>query len=113
MSMPKYGINSATPEDWNRLRREHPAIEKPSIILERQDEDMVNSPTHYASGSVECIDAIKASMTTDAFKGYLRGSILKYIWRMFYKGKPLQDAEKAQWYLTKLISEVEVEATKD
>ena len=33
--------------------------------------DMVNHPSHYTNGEIECIDAIKASMSKDEFLGYL------------------------------------------
>tara|TARA_Y100001973_G_C5193290_1_gene332404 strand:- start:737 stop:964 length:228 start_codon:yes stop_codon:yes gene_type:complete len=68
--------------------------------------DMVNSPPHYNSGDIECIDAIKESMTPEAFKGYLKGNIQKYIWRYENK-KGVEDLKKAQWYLNKLIKTVE------
>ena len=64
--------------------------------------DMVNSPTHYNTGNVECIVAIEESMTPDSFKGYLKGNVLKYMWRYEYKNGT-QDLEKAQWYLNKLV----------
>lgn len=64
--------------------------------------DMVNSPPHYNTGNIECIEAIKESMTPEAFKGYLKGNIQKYIWRYEAK-KGVEDLEKAQWYLNKLI----------
>jgi len=70
-------------------------------------EDLVNHPTHYNSGGIECIQAIEASMELEAFQGYLKGNILKYIWRMSYKGKALEDCNKSQWYLNKLISTLE------
>lgn len=65
--------------------------------------DQVNNPSHYASGAVECIDAIEASMTAEAFKGYLKGNVMKYMWRYEKKINPVQDLEKAQWYQKKLI----------
>ena len=68
--------------------------------------DMVNSPPHYNSGDIECIDAIKESMTLEAFKGYLKGNIQKYIWRYEAK-KGVEDLKKAQWYLNKLIKTLE------
>jgi len=63
--------------------------------------DMVNSPPHYNDGEIECIDAIEASMTKEAFRGYLKGNMLKYIWRYENKGGK-EDLDKADWYLTKL-----------
>lgn len=68
--------------------------------------DPVNSPSHYASGDIECIDAIKASMTREAFLGYLKGNTQKYLWRYEKKAKPVQDLEKAQWYQNRLIQEM-------
>ena len=66
--------------------------------------DWVNSPAHYKTGNIECIDAIEASLTKEAFRGYLKGNIEKYVWRHETKGNSKQDLEKAQWYLNKLIS---------
>ena len=67
--------------------------------------DMVNSPPHYNQTGIECIHAISAA-TGDGFKHYLQGNILKYLWRFDYKEKPVEDLEKAKWYLDKLIEEV-------
>jgi len=63
--------------------------------------DMVNSPPHYNDGGIECIDAIEASMSQEAFRGYLKGNMLKYLWRYENKGGK-EDLDKANWYLTKL-----------
>ena len=74
-------------------------------------EDMVNSPPHYNQKGIECIDAIEAA-TDDGFQYYLQGNILKYIWRYRYKGKPVEDLKKAEWYLNKLI-EIKKEEDKN
>ena len=65
--------------------------------------DLINNPSHYNTGDIECIEAIQASMTTRQFQGYLKGNIMKYVWRHEYKGKMLDDLRKANWYLNKLI----------
>ena len=65
--------------------------------------DNVNNPKHYNKHGIECIDAIQASMSDKEFLGYLKANVLKYMWRYDYKGKPLEDLQKAQWYLDKLI----------
>ena len=65
--------------------------------------DDVNYPQHYNEGGIEAIDAIKASMSSLEFKGYLKGNVLKYVWRYTYKDKPIEDLNKAKWYLEKLI----------
>ncbi len=67
--------------------------------------DEVDRPQHYNSGKVEAIEAIKASMSHEEYLGYLKGNTIKYLWRYRYKGKPLQDLNKAQWYLNKLKEE--------
>lgn len=102
-------INDATPEAWDKLRSKYKALveeeykdflEYPSVA------DPVESPVHYNTGSVECIEAIKASMSEAEFKGYLKGNAMKYLWRYDYKGKPVEDLKKAQWYLNKLTEEL-------
>ena len=45
-------------------------------------------------------------MTSDEFHGYLKGNIIKYVSRYKFKGEPLEDLQKAQWYLNRLIKEV-------
>lgn len=69
--------------------------------------DPVEHPSHYANSSIECWDAIKASMTHEAFCGYLKGNVQKYIWRYEKKVAPVEDLRKAAVYLNKLIEEVE------
>ena len=64
--------------------------------------DDVNHPQHYTSGAIECIDAIRASMTAEAFAGYLRGNCMKYLWRYRHKGG-VQDLKKGEFYLKALI----------
>jgi len=68
--------------------------------------DDINNPAHYNQGGVECIEAIEASMTKEQFCGYLKGNILKYMWRFEDKNK-VEDLKKAQWYLNKLIKSYE------
>lgn len=72
-----------------------------------QRADAVNRPAHYTTGSVECIDAIEASMTPEEFKGYLKGNAQKYLWRYRNKGKPKEDLQKALWYLQRLTTKTE------
>ena len=105
-------INDATPSDWDRLRQQHPPLENPWIAKylegakQELEEDMVGSPKHYNTGNIECIDAIEESMSSVAFKGYLKGNCMKYLWRYDYKGKQVEDLQKAAWYLNKLTEMV-------
>lgn len=65
--------------------------------------DQVNHPTHYTQGDIECIDAIKASLTDDEWRGYIKGNILKYTWRERTKGGN-ESLAKARWYLNRLLT---------
>tara|TARA_R110002020_G_scaffold176279_8_gene368467 strand:- start:654 stop:1004 length:351 start_codon:yes stop_codon:yes gene_type:complete len=73
--------------------------------------DDVNHPEHYNTSSIETIDLIKLSSTKDEYHGYLKNNTVKYITRYKHKHKedPVKDLKKAQWYLNKLISELENE----
>ncbi len=102
-------INDATPEQWDKashsaalLSYRHMAEKEASKI-----DEMVEEPPHYNMGSIQCIDAIEESMGSTAFEGYLKGNVIKYLWRYNYKKKPLEDLKKAQWYLDKLIEQKE------
>ena len=67
--------------------------------------DNIN-PSHYRDSKIECIDAIKASLSTEGFHGYLKGSIQKYLWRYTKKYENGQeDLLKAQWFMDKLVTE--------
>lgn len=69
-------------------------------------EDAIQHPAHYTSGGIECIDAMEAALTPEQLEGYLRGNVLKYLWRYPMKGQA-QDLRKARWYLDELIGAVE------
>jgi hypothetical protein len=72
--------------------------------------DFVNHPPHY-QGSIECIEAIEASMSPEAFKGALKANVIKYIWRYETKGGA-ESLRKAEWYLQRLINLREAEEAK-
>jgi hypothetical protein len=65
--------------------------------------DNVIEPSHY-KGEIECIAAIKASMSQQQFKGYLKGNVIKYLWR-YDRKNGLEDLQKADVYLQWLIKE--------
>lgn len=69
--------------------------------------DPVNHPDHYTSGEVECIEAIKSALSPEEYRGYLRGTMMKYTWRAPHKGAYRQDLEKAAWYSARLAEEVD------
>lgn len=63
--------------------------------------DLVNNPPHYKQGDIECIDAIKAALTEEEFRGYCKGNAIKYSWRERYKGGD-ESLKKAIWYLDRI-----------
>ncbi len=67
--------------------------------------DAVNSPAHYTRGSQEAIDIIEEAIqdAPEVKVGMLQAQVLKYLLRLWLKEDPKQDAEKARWYLNRLI----------
>jgi len=63
--------------------------------------DPIN-PLHYKAGEMECIDAIRAQLSEAEWRGYLRGQVAKYNWRLGLKDAAEQDAKKLLWYATLL-----------
>ena len=93
-------MKNRTAEDEEKLMDEYYTKK-----LSDTNTDMVNSPSHYNQSGIECIAAIQAALGPN-FKYYLQGNIMKYLWRFDYKGKPLEDLQKAQWYLNTLMEDV-------
>ncbi len=77
--------SSATPSE--RPRRKESSVGDP-----------VN-PSHYQQGEIECIDALRAALTPEEFRGYCKGSAMAYLWRLGHKDAPEQEAKKALWYI--------------
>ena len=66
--------------------------------------DPVNRPAHYnLGGGVECIDYIKQVLGKQGFIAYCQGNMIKYQHRYRYKNKPVEDMQKAQYYLNKML----------
>jgi hypothetical protein len=66
----------------------------------------VNSPDHYTAGGIEVIDYLKAKLTPEEYRGFLRGNAIKYLSPAGMKGPSLTDYRKALWYLEQLANEV-------
>ena len=102
-------LNDVSPKEWDDMKLQDGHSKEMVVDAVRFDgiakEDVVNKPKHYNNGNVEAIEAIKASMSSTEFKGYLKGNVLKYLWRYSYKNKPVEDLQKCKWYLEKLLQE--------
>lgn len=65
-------------------------------------------PSHYNRTSVEVIDTLRGMMTTDEYRGFLIGNVVKYISRYSMKNG-LEDIKKAKYYLNLLEQDLEKE----
>ena len=75
--------------------------------IEEPKEDMVNHPSHYTKGEIECIDVIKCinnKLRMEGYEGFCLGNFIKYIWRCNYKNG-WEDIDKAIFYLNELLTE--------
>ena len=66
--------------------------------------DVLENPPHYLQG-IETIKVIRAKLTDEEYKGYLKGTIMKYNTRIGLKGSiqdESNDAGKLRWYASKL-----------
>lgn len=68
-------------------------------------EDSVNHPSHYTQGKQEAIDVIEDAIAEapGVKEGFLQAQVLKYMLRLWHKIDAKEDAEKARWYLNRLI----------
>lgn len=77
-----------------------------SVNDDRLTHDMVNHPSHYTQGGIECIDAIKAATVgKTGIEAVCVANVVKYLWR-YEEKNGLEDVKKARWYLERLISEL-------
>lgn len=64
--------------------------------------DNVNHPSHYEVGKYQCIDVMEEIFGKEAVDNFCLLNSFKYIWRAQRKNG-LEDLQKAQWYLNRLI----------
>lgn len=79
------------------------------IIAQREPvvtNDVVNHPSHYTQGGIECIDAITAATVgKTGIEAVCVANVVKYLWR-YEEKNGLEDVKKARWYLERLINEL-------
>lgn len=87
-----------------RFYRIGDTIGKCEGVLPAQEESTVHHPSHYNAGKVECIDAIEsATVDLTGMEAVCTANVIKYLWRWKRKNG-LEDLEKAEWYLKRLIN---------
>ena len=67
----------------------------------------VSHPSHYNQG-IEAIDIIESWELN-----FSLGNAIKYILRSPYKGKQIEDLEKARWYIDREIERLKKERDRD
>ena len=73
----------------------------------KPDADMVNHPSHYTQGGIECIDALKAAtVSKTGIEAVCTANVIKYLWR-YEEKNGIEDVKKARWYIDRLIRELE------
>lgn len=80
-------------------------VEQPPELLPKYRE-----MAHYTQGSVECLDAIASALTSEEFRGYCKGQVIRYVWREGAKGGD-SDLQKALDYLKWALSEAPNESS--
>jgi len=87
----KESINSLMNKSYDNI-----SSENSKVLNDMTKPDMVNHPPHYGKGhrGKECIEIAE-------LLPYNLGCVIKYIWRYQDKENPLQDLEKALWYLNR------------
>lgn len=81
-----------------------------SIKISDAKPEMVQHPAHYNQGNVECIDAMAAATVNKCgIEAVCVSNVIKYLWR--YEAKNgLEDVKKAQFYLNRLVDELEAKS---
>ena len=67
------------------------------------EKEMVNHPSHYNQGSMECIDAIVGACGVEEAKVFCKINAFKYLWRLGHKDAEEQEIGKIKWYLDKYV----------
>lgn len=68
-----------------------------------EKKEMVNSPSHYNQGSMECIDGMIGAFGIEDIKTFCKVNAFKYLWRLGHKDDEAQEVGKIKWYLDKYL----------
>ncbi len=65
--------------------------------------EMVNHPSHYCQGDMECIDGLIGAFGKKEVATFCKINAMKYIWRLGHKDEEAQEIGKIKWYLDKYL----------
>lgn len=69
--------------------------------------DPISSPAHYCFGTIQPIEVIE-----DWGLNFRLANVIKYVGRSGKKGTPLEDLQKAMWYLEREINTLKTQQEK-
>lgn len=75
-----------------------------AIETEGPKHDPIHNPSHYTNGGIEFIEVLRAKLSSDEFRGFLKGNVIKYTLRAEHKDGA-QDYAKGARY-AKWLAEV-------
>jgi hypothetical protein len=82
----------------------HSVMKKADLERQHLENVSVDHPSHYTFGTIEVIQVIE-----DWKLDFHEGNVVKYVARSKHKGNRLEDLKKAQWYLNRLIDNLQKE----
>lgn len=91
-------ISEAVKLAWAKKRK---ALE-PQVLAESPTSDMVNHPSHYTFSKYEVADVADAWYPNEP----LLWNANKYLARWDKKGDPIENLEKAVWYIQRKIAKL-------
>ena len=65
--------------------------------------EMVNHPSHYNQGGMECIEGLIGAFGKKEVATFCKINAMKYIWRLGHKDEEAQEIGKIKWYLDKYL----------
>jgi hypothetical protein len=71
-----------------------------AIETEAPKHDPIHNPSHYTNGGIEFIEVLRAKLSADEFRGFLKGNVIKYTLRAEHKNGAqdyAKGAKYAQW----------------
>lgn len=73
--------------------------------MARNVKDNVNHPRHYLSGDASCNGCNTKIECIDITRhlNFNIGNAIKYLWRCDHKENPIEDLQKALWYINNEI----------
>ena len=73
-----------------------------------EQKEEVNHPERYGGDTTyECIKVLRAWVSDEEYKGFLRCNAIKYLCRAGKKDEIVQELKKSVWYINKLIESYE------